>query len=90
MFDQIYIASDILTDDKNIHFKACLTSLICNPFGKDKKALFALKIFKFCLCFFGHVEKWLDEKAKLNFKIYDAIYLETNNYNTRITKYLEK
>ena len=28
---------------------------------------------------FGHVRKWLDKKAKVNFKIYNVIAWETNN-----------
>ena len=33
------------------------------------KALFAPKIFKFLYYLFGHVDKWLDQKGKVNFKI---------------------
>ena len=45
-----------------------------------------LKVLLFCRClnfchdFFGHREKWLDRKAKVNFKIYDVTNWETNNY----------
>ena len=35
------------------------------------KALFILKIFKSLSQFFGHLGKWLNKKAKGNFKIYD-------------------
>ena len=38
---------------------------------------------------FGHVEKRLDKKVKINFKIYDVTDWTTNNYNTHIAKYLE-
>ena len=34
--------------------------------------------------FFGNVGKQLDERAKVNCKIYDAINWETNNYNTHM------
>ena len=34
------------------------------------KALFVLKIFNVCPDAFNHVEKWLDKKAKINFKRY--------------------
>ena len=34
--------------------------------------------------FFGHVGEWIDEKAKVNFKTFDATDWETNNYNTNI------
>ena len=35
--------------------------------------------------FFGYVEKWLDKKAKLNFKICDVTDWTKNNSNTYIT-----
>ena len=51
------------------------------------KALFFLKILHFCPDFFGHVEKWLDKKNKINFKIYDVT---DDKYNTHIVQYLKK
>ena len=36
------------------------------------KAFFALKIFKFLSWRIGHVEKRLDYKDNINFKIYDV------------------
>ena len=36
------------------------------------KALSVLEIFKFLSWFFGCVEKQLDRKAKVNFKLYDV------------------
>ena len=39
-----------------------------NAFYFTLKALFVLKIFKFLSSSFGHVEKWLDQKDKVNFK----------------------
>ena len=44
-----------------------------------------LRYLDFCHDFFGHVEKWLDKKAKIIFKIYDAINWETKDHNTHIT-----
>ena len=61
-----------------------------NAFYFTLKALFALKILDFCSDFFGHVGKRLDEKAKVNFKIYDVINYETNNCNAHIAQYLIK
>ena len=37
------------------------------------KALIFLKIFKFLSCFFGHVEKRVDENKKVNFNFYDVL-----------------
>ena len=48
------------------------------------KLLFVLKIFKFLPWVFDHVEKWLDLKDKVDFKIYDIITWDTNNCNTEI------
>ena len=54
------------------------------------KTLFDLEIFTFLSCLFGYVEKQLDKKATVNFKIYDVPSRETNNYNAHITQYLKK
>ena len=43
-----------------------------NAFYFTLKTLSVLKIFKFFSWLFGHVEKLLDEKDKVNLKIYDA------------------
>ena len=48
------------------------------------KAIFFLEIFKFLSRIFAYVEKRLDKKAYLIFKIYDATNWATNNYNTHI------
>ena len=61
-----------------------------NAFYFTLKALFVLKIFKFLSCLFGHAEKRLDLKHKVNFKIYDATTWEANNFNTYIALYLKK
>ena len=39
---------------------------------------------------FGHVEKRLDKKAMVNFKIYEVIDWTTNNCNIHIAQYLKK
>ena len=44
----------------------------------------------FCYEIFDHIRKRLGNKGKFNFKIYDVIYWETNNYNTHIAQYLKK
>ena len=53
------------------------------------KALFVVEIFTFSPCLFGYVEKRLDRKAKVNFKIFDVTCWTTINYNTHITQYLK-
>ena len=54
------------------------------------KARFVLEIFTFLSWLFGYLETRLDEKAMVNFKIYDMADWTTNNYNTYITQYLKK
>ena len=54
------------------------------------KAAFVLEVFTFLFWLFAYVEKRLDEKAMVNFKIYDAKQWTTNNYNTHITQYLNQ
>ena len=44
------------------------------------KALFVIEILKMLSWLFGYVEKRRDNKAKVNFKIYDATDWTTNNY----------
>ena len=39
---------------------------------------------------FDHVRKRLDQKAKVNFKIYDVTSCIINNYNTHIARCLKK
>ena len=53
-------------------------------------ALFVLEIFIFSPWIFGYVEKRLDQKAEINFKIYDVVDWTTNNYNTNVAQYLMK
>ena len=64
--------------------------MIKNSLYFTLKALFYLKIFKVLSWHFSHVEKRLDYKNKVNFKIYDVITWQTDNCNTRINKYLEE
>ena len=54
------------------------------------KALFVLKIFNFFYQLFGHVEKRLDWKDKVNSKLYGVTTWETDNCNTYIPQYLKK
>ena len=61
-----------------------------NAFYFILKALFVLKIFKFCLDVLGMYEKQLDLKDKFNFKVYDATAWLTKNCITHITQYLTK
>ena len=64
--------------------------MIENAFYFMLKALFVLKIFTLCPDFFGHAEKRPDKNAKVNFKLNDVTYWETNNYNTHVADYLKK
>ena len=43
-----------------------------------------------CRDFVGHLQKWLDKKSKVNFKILNVKNWETNNYSTNIVQYLKK
>ena len=54
------------------------------------KTLFVLKIFNFLSLLFCHVEKWLDQKYKINVKTYDVATWERNNFNALISQYLKK
>ena len=56
-----------------------------NAFYFTLKALFVYEIFTFLTWLFGYVEKRLDKKVMLNFKISDATDWATNNDNTHIT-----
>ena len=51
------------------------------------KVLFMKKrVSQFLFWISGHVEKRLDKKARVNFKIYDVT---KNNYNTYIPRYIK-
>ena len=54
------------------------------------KALFVLQIFTFLFRVFGFLEKRLDKKVMISFKIYGVTDWTTNNQNTYITKDLKK
>ena len=62
-----------------------------NAFYFMFKALFVLEIFTFLSSLFGiNIEKRLDKKAMVDYKVYDVTYRTTNNCNTHITQYLKK
>ena len=53
------------------------------------KVIYVLEMFTFLSWLFGDVEKCLDKKAMVNFKIYDVADWASNNYNTHITQYFK-
>ena len=55
---------------------------MANAFYFMLKAFLVLEIF----WPFGYVEKQLDKKAAVNFKIYNLTDWATDNYNTHITQ----
>ena len=55
-----------------------------NAFCFMLKALLVLGIFTFFSHHFGYVEKWLDMKAMVAFKVYAVTDRAANNYNTHI------
>ena len=59
-------------------------------FISSYKSFSFLRNLNFYPDFFGHVEKQLDKKAKVNFKICDVINWEKIIYNTRIAQCLKK
>ena len=59
-----------------------------NVFHFTLKGLFVLKISNFFPEFSGPLKKRFGQKAKVNFKIDDDIYWETNNYNIYIHTYI--
>ena len=59
-----------------------------NAFYFMLKAIFALSIFTFSPYLFDHVGKWLDQKAKVNIKIYDITGWVVSNIH--ITQHLQK
>ena len=58
--------------------------MVKNAFYFTLKPLFVLKIFKFLSGIFGHVEKQLDQKDKVNFKTSGVTNWKTKNYNTQL------
>ena len=64
-----------------------------NPLNMMKNAFyftFVLKIFKCLFRLFGHVEKQLDWKDKVNFNICNVTTWLINDWNTHINQYLKK
>ena len=55
-----------------------------NAFCFMLKAFFSLKIFTCLSSLFGYVEKRLNKKAKVNFKIYHVTAWTANNCNAHI------
>ena len=64
--------------------------MMTNAFYFLLKATYILEKFTFLSWLFGYVEKRLDKKAEVNFKIYDVTGLTVNNYNTHIIQHLKK
>ena len=74
--------------------KNCFIFFNENPLKMMKKAFyFILKLFSFsrylnfCADFLAMSKKHLDQKYKVNFKIYDITTCLINNYNTHIAQY---
>ena len=61
-----------------------------NAFCFILKALLVLEIFAFFSGLFGYVEKWLDKKTRVNFKIYDVTDWTTNSHNRPLLFFLRK
>ena len=68
---------------KNLKSPPLGSKVMKNAFCFTLKAIFVLKIFTFLSWLFGYVEKRLDNnKAMVNFKIYDVTDWIKNNFNT--------
>ena len=67
-----------------------LLKMMKNAFYFTLKVLFVLKLFRLLSRLFDRIEKQLDQKDKINFKIYDVTAWLTNNCNTHIEQYLKK
>ena len=61
-----------------------------NAFYFMLKALLIFEILTFTSWLFGYVEKRLDKKAMVNFKVNDVTDWTTNDHNTHIAQYLKK
>ena len=61
-----------------------------NAFYFMLKAVLIFEILTFTSWLFGYVEKRLDKKAMVNFKVYDVTDWTTNDHNTHIAQYLKK
>ena len=64
--------------------------MVNNAFYFILKAFFFLRMFKILSGLFGRVEKRLDQKDTVNFKIYDFTTWLTNSYNIYIAQYFMK
>ena len=85
------LQSDSHLPKKNfICFNESPSKLIKNVFCFMLKTIFVLKIFKFLSSLFDHVEKRLDWKRKVNFKIYDVTTWLRNNCHTHVAQYFTK
>ena len=61
-----------------------------NAFYFMLKAVLIFEILTFMSWLFGYVEKRLDKKAMVNFKVDDVTDWTTNDHNTHIAQYLKK
>ena len=73
-----------------IDFNESPLKMMKNAFCFMFKALLIPQIFTLLSWLFGHVEKQLDKKAMVNFKIYDITDQTKFNYNTYTAQYLKK
>ena len=55
-----------------------------------RKLFSFLRYLGFCPNFYGHVGKWLDEKAKVNFKYYGATDWTIVNCYTNTAQYFKE
>ena len=85
----IHLVKSSLSGLRKILATESSLKVIKNAFYFYHKALFVLKILKFMSGFCSHVEKWLDLKNKVNFKIHDVTTWLTNICNTHLAHYLE-
>ena len=60
-----------------------------NAFHFTSKAIFILEIFMFLSLLFGYLENCLDDKTKVNFKIYGVSDWTRNSYNAYNVQYLK-
>ena len=66
--------------------KKCWKMLFISPW----KFFSFWRYLNFCLDFFGHKWKRLDEKVKVNFRIYDAIYCNRNRNHRKLSENFQK
>ena len=72
-----------------IYFNENPLIMMKNAFYFMLKAFSVLVIFKFLSWLFGYVEKPLDKKTMVNFKVYEVTNWTANDYNTHIAQYLK-